>query len=289
MRVLVLGANGLIGHKLFYKLGSSMEVYGTIKRPISSYRFPDSFNLSKIIDKIDLFIEPNLHKVVNEIKPDVILNCAGITKRKIGKENRIEAIYINSCLPHVLAQKNPSTRIIHFSTDCVFNGESGNYTENSPTNANDLYGKSKALGELVDYDNALTIRSSFIGRELAARTELLEWALQQAGKRFTGYKNALYTGVTTNYLTDVVANIITLHKNLCGLYQLGNPAVISKYNLLKIIDRIYNLGCTIDPDDEFECDATLLGTKLVEKIGIKVPSWEEMLLEVWLENSLYDN
>lgn len=287
MKVLVLGASGLIGHKLFQKLSERHDVYGTLRRAEDEYGLPQYFDRSRIFGGIDLLRPEVLDAVVAKIQPAVILNCVGITKRKISNHNRAEAIFINSYVPHYLARKYEFVRVIHFSTDCVFDGETGGYTESSDTNAKDIYGKSKALGELDSYANSLTIRSSFIGRELESRTELLEWALAQKSKKVKGYTNARYTGVTTNFLSSVVEEIIVSHSSLHGLIQLANPHVVSKYELLNVINDVYELGMDIVPDDAFHCYASLLGEKLSALLSIKVPSWREMLIELKTEDGIY--
>ena len=212
------------------------------------------------------------------IDPDVIINCVGITKRKKEIENTRRTLYINALFPHKLAEwsKVNNKRIIHFSTDCVFDGKIGNYREESLTTAKDLYGRTKALGE-INYNHALTLRSSFIGRELFSKTELLEWFLSQKGSSIKGYTKALYTGVSTTFLSQIIADIIENHPNLSGIKQLSTENPISKYELLCLAREAFKCKIEIVPDDTLEIKSTLKGNKLKDALGYTVPSWAKMM------------
>jgi dTDP-4-dehydrorhamnose reductase len=222
-----------------------------------------------------------LEAVFHSIRPDIILNCVGITKRKKKINDPLLAISINSLFPHKLAQwaKIHGIRVIHFSTDCVFDGKTGNYTEESLTTAEDVYGRTKALGE-IRYNHALTIRSSFIGRELFTNTELLEWFLSQSGKTIKGFTKAMYTGVSTIFMSKVIGDIIEYHPELYGLRQLSIEQPISKYDLLCLARDAFNVNVEIIPDDTFEIRPTLNGSKLREELNLSIPTWREMMFEL---------
>ena len=191
-------------------------------------------------------------------------------------------MYVNSLFPHKLANwaKINDKRVIHFSTDCVFDGKIGNYNEKSLTTAEDLYGRTKALGE-INYSHTLTIRSSFIGQELFDKTELLDWFLSQDGKQIKGFKNTLYSGVSTIFMSRLVANIILNFPDLSGLYQLSPEKPISKYDLLSIAKDTFGVNVEIIPDVMHIHTPTLDSSKLRTELNLKIPSWVEMMRELY--------
>jgi dTDP-4-dehydrorhamnose reductase len=168
--------------------------------------------------------------------------------------------------------------VIHFSTDCVFSGREGNYTEESPSDAEDLYGKSKYLGE-VTAGNALTLRTSIIGRELANFRSLLEWLISQDGKTVRGFRRVVYSGVTTNYLAQLVGNLITDHPALSGLYQVTSPPV-SKHDLLCMIRDAYGLTIDIVPDEREVSDRSMVGEKFRKATGYPPPEWPGLIKQL---------
>ena len=246
MRILILGVSGLIGHQLFKELLQNHETFGVLHRKKKAYGNLKLFSGDNTIEGVDVNNFELLTGVINTVNPDVILNCSGITKRKINKDNILEPLRINALFPHKLAEWAllNKKRVIHFSTDCVFSGETGDYLEDSLTTAEDLYGRTKALGE-IRYPHSLTIRSSFIGRELFDNTELLEWFLSQDGKKIKGFKKTYYSGVSTIFMSKVVNKIITEYPKLSGLYQLAPEKAISKYELLCIAKKAFNLNVEI--------------------------------------------
>jgi dTDP-4-dehydrorhamnose reductase len=290
MKVIILGVSGLIGHKLLQKLSTDFEVYGTLHREKSKYKNLALFSGQKIIENIDINEFDVLKGVLCAVNPDVILNCVGITKRKMDVNKPLDAIMVNSAFPHRLAKwsRYHKKRVIHFSTDCVFNGKIGNYNETSEASADDTYGKTKYLGE-INYDHTLTIRSSFIGQELFDKTELFEWFLSQNGKQIKGFKNTLYSGVSTTYMAIVVKDIILNHPNLSGLYQLAPEKPISKFDLLTLAKKVFNVDVDIIADTDHIHHPTLDASKLRKAINLKVPSWEEMMARMLADKNLYSN
>ncbi len=281
MKVVVLGVSGLIGHKLFQVLSQKFETFGTIREAKEGYLHIPFFKNKNIIENVDAFNMKEMQNMLNQIDPDVVLNCIGITKRKKEIEVPYTAIYINSLFPHILADwaKKNHKRVIHFSTDCVFNGVDGGYTEQSNPNAEDMYGKTKALGE-INYKHTLTIRSSFIGRELFSHTEILDWFLLQQDDSIKGFTNAMYTGVSTLVLARMVSIIIENYPKLSGLRQLAIENPISKYDLLNIAKKSFNKETEIIPDDKTSIYANLNGKKLQKEMGYNLPSWEVMMDEL---------
>jgi|TARA_B110000116_G_scaffold260163_1_gene262985 dTDP-4-dehydrorhamnose reductase len=281
MKILILGVSGLIGHNILKEFDENFEVFGTLHKSKKKYGNLNLFSSQNIIENVDVKDFEILKSILFAINPDVILNCVGITKRKIDKTNPIEVIMVNSVFPHQLAEwaKSQHKRVIHFSTDCVFDGKVGNYSETSLTTAEDLYGRTKALGE-INYPYSLTIRSSFIGQELFENTELLDWFLSQDGKQIKGFTNTFYSGVSTLYLARVVKDIIQNYPKLNGLYQLAPERPISKYDLLSIANKAFQVNVDIIPDDTQKHFPTLDASKLRQTINLKVPSWEDMMAEL---------
>ena len=290
MRILILGVSGLIGHKIFQELSESFEVFGTLHKSKNHYGNITLFSGQNVIENINVSEFEILKGVLFAVNPDVILNCVGITKRKTEINNAFEALTINSVFPHQLANwaKINQKRVIHFSTDCVFNGKTGNYRETSLTTAEDVYGRTKALGE-INYKHTLTIRSSFIGQELFGKTELLEWFLAQNGKQIKGFTNTLYSGVSTTFMARVVKNIISNFPNLSGLYHLATDIPISKYELLCLAKEAFNVNVDIIPEDEHVHLPTLDASKLKRKINLIVPAWNEMMKELASGKDFYFN
>jgi dTDP-4-dehydrorhamnose reductase len=289
MRILILGASGLIGHKLFWDLSARFgDVYGVLhrdRREFSAYRL---FESERVIDNVDVREFEKLTGIFEALRPDAILNCVGITKRRPAIRDMVQAIAVNALLPHRLAAwaGESGVRVVHFSTDCVFDGRAGDYTEESPTTAPDTYGRTKALGE-IRYDHTLTIRSSFIGRELSEFSELLEWLLAQRGKTIKGFTQAWYSGVSTTVMTRVVGDILERFPQLSGLYQLALPRPISKYDLLCLAREAFQVDVHIEPDPSFETRPTLDGSKLRTKMKLELPSWREMMAEL-AQDARYD-
>lgn len=290
MRVLILGVSGLIGHKLLQELSSSFEVFGTLHKFKNQYGYNPLFTEPNIVENIDVSEFEVLKGVMYAINPDVILNCVGITKRKEEINYPVEVLTINSIFPHQLANwaSINKKRIIHFSTDCVFNGKIGNYKENSLTTSEDIYGRTKALGE-INYNHTLTIRSSFIGQELFGKTELLEWFLAQKGKQIKGFTKTFYSGVSTIFMAQIVKKVIRNFPNLSGLYQLASEKPISKYDLLCLANEAFNANVEIIPDDGHLHNPTLDGSRLKQEINLVVPSWKDMFSELALNKSFYES
>lgn len=287
--ILILGVSGLIGHKLYEKLSQRFEkVSGTFHGTKDRFLSYDLFKTGDLIEHVEAQNINQTLETIASVNPDVILNCAGITKRRPEVKTPLQAITVNSLFPHRLAEwaKDNDKRVIHFSTDCVFDGATGNYDESSVTTARDAYGQTKALGE-IRYDHTLTIRSSFIGQELSIHSELLDWFLQQRGQSIKGFTKALYTGVSTIEMARVVGDIIEYHPNLSGLYQLSVPDPISKYELLCLAREAYNIDVDITPDDSFEIKPTLNGDALRKKLNLTLPSWPQMMQELAAESTMY--
>jgi len=278
-----LGGSGMLGHKMFQVLGERFP--GTKCSVSSTYVDPylagsNLFSGDQMVLGLDVLDHVHLQEVLQEEKPDVVVNCVGVIKQRDEAHDPILSISINSLFPHLLADLCSSWggRVIHFSTDCVFSGRDGSYTEESPSDAEDLYGKSKFLGE-VQGPNALTLRTSIIGHELKNFASLLDWFLSQKGKTVSGYRKVLYSGVTTNYLARVVGDVIENHGDLSGLYQVTSQA-ISKYDLLCLVRDAYGLDVEIHPEDTTVSDRSMIGDRFVDATGMVTPPWPTLVAKL---------
>ena len=290
MKILVLGATGMLGHKMLQVLGQRFpQTQGTMHGSVNEGALAQMrlFSDQQLIGYVDAENFAGLAAVLRRVEPDVVVNCIGVIKQRTGAKAAIPSIKINSLLPHRLAEVcgEWSGRLIHFSTDCVFSGERGNYTEEDESDAKDLYGKTKYLGEVAT-DNALTLRTSIIGRELSHHQSLLDWFLGQNGKTVQGYKKALYSGVTTNYLAEVVGDLIEHHPRLSGLYQVTGHT-ISKYDLLGLLRDAWELQVEIIPNETFACDRSMRGDKFQQATGYSTPSWLELAAQLAADTTLY--
>lgn len=288
MRIVILGATGMLGHKLWQRLsGRFADVHAVIRRPRADPINHGLFLDRPVVDGVDVSDFSALRKVLERLRPNVVINCVGVTKRREAATDPVPSIALNGLLPHQLALWGQARqcRLIHFSTDCVFNGNAGGYTEDSLTDAEDLYGRTKALGETAA-PNALTLRSSFIGRELANGTELLEWFLAQRGRTIRGFREALYTGVSSIYLADLVAEILVRNPEISGLYNLASE-VVSKYDLLCLAREKFGVEVKIEPDDAYVCKRDLNGSLLTSKLGCRPPPWARMMADLAADPTLY--
>ena len=274
-KVIILGANGMAGHVLTVGLKSDCAY-----EVISVARTKSVINPNVIMDVSDF---DSLATLINNINADVIINCIGLLN-KTAEDNSDKAILLNSYLPHFLESqtKNTNTKVIHISTDCVFSGEEGAYTEKSFKNGKGFYAQSKALGELENTKD-LTFRTSIIGPELKINgIGLFHWFANQSGT-INGYTNVYWTGITTIELLKAIKTAIT--ENLSGLYHLVNDCKISKFNLVTIFNEIFHKNLTINPYFGYEVDKSLINTR--SDFAFKVNSYEVMIYEMknWIESN----
>ena len=290
-RVVVLGGAGMLGHKLFQILRERLpKTICTTRKDVRQPPF-DQVELLQgpdVIRGVDVMNFENLHRVLADLLPDYVVNCVGIIKQRDEARMAIPSITVNSLLPHKLAVMAGEWggRIIHFSTDCVFSGKRGGYTEEDDSDADDLYGKSKFLGE-VAAENALTLRTSIIGRELVEHKSLLDWFLSQNHKTVKGFKRVIYAGVTTNQMAEVVTEIIRRDQPLSGLYQVVSDP-ISKYDLLCLLRDAYRLDIEILADETVVSDRSMQGDKLRAATGYVSPPWPVLAKKLADDRTPYD-
>jgi len=285
MRIYILGISGMLGSKLFKEfLKKNYKIKG------STRVIPKHFlNYKNYIDSnLDIFDIQKLKEKINKFKPNLIINCVGIIKQKISKTNEKNIFYINSIFPHELYKISNiiKARLIHFSTDCVFDGKKGNYDDKNETNANDIYGFSKALGEL-SYDNSITLRTSIIGHELSSKKSLLDWFLHLNKKNCYGYTKAYFSGLPTIEIFNFIQKFLLKKKKISGIYNLSSSR-ISKYNLLKKISKVYSKNINIIKNNKLKIDRSLNSKKLKKLVDYKCPPWNILIKNMYI-NHLKDH
>ena len=284
--ILVFGATGMLGHTLCRVLSQNHSVVGTVRGHAKECRSP--FLTVPLYSYVDVNDMRTVYDAIKTTSPDVVINAIGIVKQVPDAVNQERSILINSLLPHKLASicKIHGANLIHISTDCVFDGNRGGYRETDLTNATDLYGRTKALGEVIN-DRDLTLRTSIIGHELYPPYHgLLEWMLQQTWATVPGYTNAIFSGVTTLELARTIDTLIQNHPDLTGLYHVAAPP-IAKRDLLTMINATFDLGATIVPDASVVVDRSLNDDLFRTTTGMPRPSWQQMVDELYDEHPRY--
>jgi dTDP-4-dehydrorhamnose reductase len=288
MRILVLGGSGMLGHKLCQVADSEFETAATVRGAHPEARdfgMPETVHVVGGVEAEDL---STVRRAIEQTKPDAVINCVGIVKQAPEAQDPAASITINALFPHQLAHicSERNTRLIHLSTDCVFSGRKGNYSESDVSDAEDLYGRSKYLGE-VDRPHCVTIRTSMIGRELRSSNGLLEWFLAQRGKNVRGFRESIFSGFTTRALSAVILDVVLRHPELAGVWHVAaNP--ISKYDLLCLIRDAYGLEVAIEPDDTVVCDRSLDGSRFSKATGYVPSSWRAMIEEMAADPTPYE-
>ena len=291
-KVLILGVTGMLGHTLFFQLiqKDDLEVYGTARSMGGVERAFSKKMLENIRLGVDAQNFDTIIRAVASVQPDIVINCVGLIKQAPIAKDPFSAITVNAQLPHrvSLVCKTAGARMIHFSTDCAFDGKKGKYTEQDPSDAKDLYGRTKYLGE-VAYPYCVTLRTSIIGHELKGKRALLEWFLSQ-DRGVKGFRKAIYTGFPTVEMARIIHEYVIPNPQLTGLYHVSSEP-ISKYDLLKLIAEKYGKQIEIQPYDEFYCDRSLDSTLFRKKTGYVPPSWSTLVEKMhrhYLSSGVYD-
>lgn len=291
MRVLILGAAGMLGHKLVQTYQDRYETWATVRTGYHHYERYGLFDSGRIIGGVNADDFDTVVRAFGQVQPDVVINCIGVIKQLAAAKDPITSLKINSLFPHQVANlaRAAGARFFHISTDCVFNGRDGDYNEDSPSNAEDLYGRTKFLGE-VDQPGCVTLRTSIIGRELNSQSGLVEWFLSNRGVNDSvrGFRQAIYTGFTTQVLADIIADIIDHHSYLSGLYQVSSGK-INKYDLLMLVRDAYGMTLHVEPYDDFVLDRSLDSTRFRRQTGFTPPSWAEMIHQMATDPTPYDS
>jgi dTDP-4-dehydrorhamnose reductase len=287
MKILVLGASGMIGLALYNQLvkNKNFTVIGTTSQSNAKKIIENQNKLNSLV-LFDFLKDKNIENLIKSINPNIIINCVGIIKQSSLITNKINTILLNSILPNklsILAFKN-GIKLVQISTDCVFSGKVGSYVESDNPDPIDTYGRTKLIGEIVN-DNSLTLRTSLVGHELFTKNGLLEWFLSQKNECI-GFKNAFFSGFTTNAFAKILETILLNKKELKGLYHISSN-IISKYDFLEKINKEYKKNIKINPDHSFNINRSLNSSALQKKIGYNVDSWDVMIREMFSERFLY--
>lgn len=273
MRILVLGASGMLGSQIIkrFNLEPFLHVYGCMRNLDLFNFFPKScrFNLIKCGD---LSKTESIFSILDLALPDVVINCAGLTKHKEFADNPKVILPINATMPHQFAAACDDRRIrfIHISSDCVFSGHKGGYVEDDIPDALDLYGKSKMMGEVVN-GNALTLRTSMIGHELHSSFGLLEWFLNQ-NIQCSGFSKVIFSGLPTVVIAEIILEYVLPNPNLKGLYHVSADP-INKYDLLKLIAGVYGKNIQINKNCDSKIDRSLNYQKFKSTTGYTPADW----------------
>ena len=279
MRVLVLGASGMLGSAVFREFygHDAYDVYGLVRNPAFLPYFTPTQQHSLVVG-VDVLDKEALSQVVKRVRPQVIINCVGLIKQKDQAEDPLVVLPINAMLPHHLAElcAPRNIRLLHISTDCVFSGRKGLYTEVDPSDAEDLYGKSKFIGELRDLSFAVTLRTSIVGHELDSKCALVDWFLSQQGAVVPGFRRSIFSGMTAIELARIMRDVVLSNPSLYGLYNVSS-APISKFELLKLVAAQYGKTIEVRPDDSLLIDRSLDSSRFQHLTGYRPPSWESMV------------
>ncbi len=286
MKILILGGSGMLGHRLWMALQPRHEVSVTVRGDRSPFPPVPEFPARLVRCRVDAQSPDDVARVLSDVRPELVINCIGLTKQKKDAVDPLLSIHLNALFPHRLALlcRTAGTRLIHVSTDCVFSGKRGGYRESDPSDAEDLYGRTKALGEVVD-PHATTLRTSIIGHELYGRHGLLEWFLSQTGT-IQGYRKAIFTGFTTHELALIIDRHVVANPGLSGLFHVSSSP-ISKFDLLQIVKQAYRKEVEIVPDEDFVCDRSLDSTRFRQATGYEPPSWPAMITEMSSHAAFY--
>lgn len=283
---MVLGATGMLGHALFFALNRvpGYQVWGTVRKIPAGPGLPpflqEAGQAGRLIAEVDAYDFPSVASALESVKPQVVINCIGLIRHLAHGQQIWPCLEINARLPHLLLHycQAQAVRLIHYSTDCVFDGHKGApYDEQDTPSAKDVYGLTKYLGELLQAP-ALTIRTSIIGHELRNHMSLLEWFLAQEGTVY-GYEKAIYSGLPTSEQARILLEYVLPNPDLNGLYQVaGRP--ISKYELLKLVAEVYDKQINIIPSQAEGSNKTLAAGKFAKATGYKAPQWRQLVQDM---------
>lgn len=279
-RILVLGATGMMGNTIFRAFAGddAFETTGTVRSIEGAARLPNRLR-DRLVAGVDATRLETIEGVLADYSPDVVVNAIGIVKQLPVASDPLVTIPLNAVFPHQLARacEAVGARLIHLSTDCVFDGRGTMYRESDFASADDLYGRSKYLGE-VDRPNTITLRTSTIGHELGSHHGLLEWFLAQSG-RVRGFRKAIYSGLSTREFARVIRDHVIPRPELRGLFQVSGD-VIDKYSLLLLIREAYGKEIAIDPDDAVAVDRSLDSSRFRGITGYVPPPWVDQIREM---------
>jgi dTDP-4-dehydrorhamnose reductase len=277
MRVLVLGATGLLGSAVFHVLSEQEDwlVFGTLRTEDSKRLFTPELTRNLVVG-VDVLDQADLVRVFEQTKPDVVINCVSLAKPLLSAECPLDIIPIYALLPHRLVHLCglAGARLVHISTDGVFSGSKGQYTEDDIPDARDIYGLSKLMGE-VSVSHAITLRTSMLGPELQGANGLLAWFLSQL-ETCKCFSRAIFSGLPTVVLAQIIRDYVIPEPELFGVYHLAAQP-ISKFDLLKLVAEIYGKTIELIPIDQPVCDRSLNAARFRAATGYEAPEWPELI------------
>jgi dTDP-4-dehydrorhamnose reductase len=288
MRVLILGATGMLGHKLLQTLARRCEATGTVRADAAAWRRHPVLGPLNLVGPVRAEAFDEVVRAFAAARPEVVVNAIGLVKQRPEAADPVACLTLNALFPHRVAALCRATgaRLIHVSTDCVFSGRKGGYTEADACDAEDLYGRAKLLGE-VGGPGCLTLRTSLVGRELGAGLGLVEWFLARRGGRVNGYARAVFSGLTTLALADLVGDLVNRSAPLEGVWHVAAQP-ISKHDLLGLVDRAFAAGVAIDRDETVTCDRSLDGGAFRRVTGYAAPAWPAMVRDMAADPTPYE-
>lgn len=276
-RIVILGASGMLGNALtrYFSQEPDCLVTGTVRSQKSIDPFPKNLQ-ENIVWGIDAIDFETVREFIKAQRPNIAINCVGLVKQLSDVNDPLLALPINSLFPHMLARccAEYSARLVHMSTDCVFNGSKGGYLDDDIPDAQDLYGISKRLGE-VDYTNAITLRTSIIGHELDGSRSLVDWFLSQK-ESVKGFSKAVFSGLPTVEIARIIKDYVIPNEKLHGVYHVSADP-INKYDLLKLLANIYGHDTKVIKDVKFIIDRSLNSSRFRDITGFKPVPWDEMI------------
>lgn len=281
-RILVIGASGMLGHEAVRVLAPDFEVWGACRNPAA---LPDlGIPGARMLGGFDATDLDSASSLVERVRPDLVLNAVGIVKQRSAAKDAIASIQVNSLWPHVLADacERVDARMVHVSTDCVFSGSRGLYRDDDVPDAFDLYGRSKLLGEVADRENVVTLRTSIIGWQIGTPTGLVGWLAAHRSEPLKGYTKAIFSGLTTRALTEVVRDVVLADSMLSGMWHVSAEP-IDKYTLLSKLIAFLGWDTEITPFEGVVIDRSLDSARFRERTGWTPPSWDTMLEQLSAE------
>jgi len=286
-RVLILGGGGMLGHKLSQTLSACFDVWTTVRRAGADYARFGVFTPGRLIEGVDASRMDSVQAAIGAVRPAVVINCIGILKQLPAAHDPVATIEVNALFPQRLSLDCRDARawLIHVSTDCVFSGRKGRYAESDVADAEDLYGRTKLLGEPTN-PGTLVLRTSMIGRELSTSVGLAEWLIAHRSGRVKGYRRARFSGLTTIALADIIRDLIRLPTRLTGLYHVGTAA-IDKYDLLCRLNDALGLKIHIDMDESVAIDRSLDSTRFWSATSLPCPDWAGMIAAMAADTTPY--
>lgn len=278
----------MLGHRVWLAADRRGPAWATVRAPMLTPALATVLPGDRAIVGVAADDLEGVSQAMDRARPDLVVNCVGVVKQADEASDPVPSIIVNSLFPHRLAAlcRERGARLVHISTDCVFSGRRGSYGEDDLPDPVDLYGRSKLLGEAAG-PGSLTVRTSFIGRELAGGRGLLEWFLSKRGGHAPGFTRAVFSGLTTAAAAEAVLDLGTGDRAIEGVVHLAGPPV-DKYRLLVMLRDAYGIDVDVVPDESVVIDRSLNGAMLEARSGWRPPTWEAMIPELTADPFPYE-